>query len=133
MDIARNRIEIPVGFEGDAAELTVDFITLNQLRHTVVVVPLSAAARPHPPVTIPVTCRAGSVFSWQEDRLAPVAPTHHVVVCFIRSASETSHFEVMVSAFRDRPPHCSLLGIQGPLPLQRAHLGRSDNRMSSPA
>lgn len=29
--------------------------TLNQLRRTVVVVPLSSAAKPHPPITIPVT------------------------------------------------------------------------------
>lgn len=32
--------------------------TLNQLRRTVVVVPLSSAAKPHPPITIPVTCRS---------------------------------------------------------------------------
>lgn len=31
--------------------------TLNQLRRTVVVVPLSSAAKPHPPITIPVTCQ----------------------------------------------------------------------------
>lgn len=31
--------------------------TLNQLRRTVVVVPLSTAAKAHPPVTIPVTCQ----------------------------------------------------------------------------
>ncbi len=30
--------------------------TLNQLRRTVVVVPLSTAAKPHPPITVPVTC-----------------------------------------------------------------------------
>ena len=30
--------------------------TLNTLRKTVVVVPLSSAARPHPPITVPVTC-----------------------------------------------------------------------------
>jgi len=29
--------------------------TLNHLRHTVVVVPLSTAAQPHPPITIPIT------------------------------------------------------------------------------
>jgi len=34
--------------------------TLNRLRRTVVVAPLSTAARPHPPVTIPVTCQGGS-------------------------------------------------------------------------
>ncbi len=34
--------------------------TLNRLRHTVIVVPLSTAARPHPPVTIPVTCQGAS-------------------------------------------------------------------------
>lgn len=31
--------------------------TLNRLRRTVVVVPLSTAAKPHPPITIPVTCQ----------------------------------------------------------------------------
>ena len=29
--------------------------TLNRLRKTVVVVPLSTAAKPHPPITVPVT------------------------------------------------------------------------------
>jgi mRNA interferase MazF len=31
--------------------------TLNWLRRTVVVVPLSSAAKPHPPITIPVICQ----------------------------------------------------------------------------
>ena len=31
--------------------------TLNKLRRTVVVVPLSTAAKPHPPITVPVTCQ----------------------------------------------------------------------------
>ena len=31
--------------------------TLNRLRRTVEVVPLSSAAKPHPPITIPVTCQ----------------------------------------------------------------------------
>ena len=31
--------------------------TLNQFRRTVVVIPLSTAARPHPPITVPVTCQ----------------------------------------------------------------------------
>ena len=30
---------------------------LNRLRKTVVVVPLSTAAKPHPPITIPVNCQ----------------------------------------------------------------------------
>jgi mRNA interferase MazF len=34
--------------------------TLNRLRHTVVVVPLSTTAKPHPPITIPVTCQGKS-------------------------------------------------------------------------
>ena len=33
--------------------------TLNRLRKTVVVVPLSTAAKPHPPITVPVTCQGG--------------------------------------------------------------------------
>jgi len=31
--------------------------TLNKLRRTVVVIPLSTAAAPHPPITVPVTCQ----------------------------------------------------------------------------
>ena len=31
--------------------------TLNRLRRTVVVIPLSTAAKPHPPITIQVTCQ----------------------------------------------------------------------------
>ena len=30
---------------------------LNRLRQTVVVIPLSTAAKPHPPITVPVTCQ----------------------------------------------------------------------------
>lgn len=35
--------------------------TLNRLRQTVVVVPLSTAAKTHPPITVPVTCQGNSV------------------------------------------------------------------------
>ena len=31
--------------------------TLNRLRKTVVVIPLSTAAQPHPPITVPLSCR----------------------------------------------------------------------------
>jgi mRNA interferase MazF len=31
--------------------------TLNKLRKTIVVVPLSSAASPHPPITVPVICQ----------------------------------------------------------------------------
>jgi mRNA interferase MazF len=31
--------------------------TLNRLRRTVVVIPLSTVAKPHPPITVPVTCQ----------------------------------------------------------------------------
>ena len=31
--------------------------TLNRLRRTAVVVPLSSAGKPHPPITVPVTCQ----------------------------------------------------------------------------
>jgi mRNA interferase MazF len=34
--------------------------TLNQLRRTVIVIPLSSAAKPHPPITVPVTCQGKS-------------------------------------------------------------------------
>ena len=34
--------------------------TLNRLRRTVVVIPLSTAAKPHPPITVPVTCEGKS-------------------------------------------------------------------------
>ena len=33
---------------------------LNRLRRTVVVVPLSINAKPHPPITVPVSCRGKS-------------------------------------------------------------------------
>lgn len=35
--------------------------TVNRLRRTVVVVPLSSAAKPHPPITVPVSCQGDSV------------------------------------------------------------------------
>lgn len=35
--------------------------TLNRLRRTVVVVPLSTAAKEHPPITISVTCKGKTV------------------------------------------------------------------------
>ena len=35
--------------------------TLNKLRKTVVVIPLSSAASPHPPITVPVTCQKREV------------------------------------------------------------------------
>jgi mRNA interferase MazF len=31
--------------------------TINRLRRTVVVVPLSSVGKPHPPITVPVTCQ----------------------------------------------------------------------------
>ena len=31
--------------------------TLNRLRKTAVVIPLSTAAKPHPPITVPVNCQ----------------------------------------------------------------------------
>lgn len=34
--------------------------TLNELRKTVVVIPLSTAARAHPPITVPITCEGES-------------------------------------------------------------------------
>lgn len=39
--------------------LTHDMI--NHLRRTIVVVPLSTAAKPHPPITVPVTCQGRTV------------------------------------------------------------------------
>lgn len=46
--------------------------TLNRLRRTVVVVPLSTAAKPHPPITIPVTCE-GSAAVAVVDQIRAVA------------------------------------------------------------
>ncbi|PQJ30380.1 PemK family transcriptional regulator [Rubritalea profundi] len=37
--------------------------TLNQHRQTVIVVPLSTAAKAHPPITIPVTCKKKQVMA----------------------------------------------------------------------
>lgn len=31
--------------------------TLNKLRKTIIVIPLSSAASPHPPITVPVLCQ----------------------------------------------------------------------------
>ncbi len=46
--------------------------TINRLRHTVVVVPLSTAAKPHPPITVPVTCQ-GSLAVAVVDQVRAVA------------------------------------------------------------
>ena len=35
--------------------------TLNHLRKTVVVIPLSTSAKPHPPITVPVSCQGQPV------------------------------------------------------------------------
>jgi mRNA interferase MazF len=35
--------------------------TLNRLRRKVVVIPLSTAAKPHPPITVPVACQGRPV------------------------------------------------------------------------
>ena len=35
--------------------------TLNKLRKTIVVIPLSSAASPHPPITVPVICQEREV------------------------------------------------------------------------
>ncbi len=35
--------------------------TLNRLRGTVIVIPLSTAAKPHPPITVPITCQGKTV------------------------------------------------------------------------
>ncbi len=35
--------------------------TLNKLRKTIIVVPLSSAASPHPPITVPVLCQSREV------------------------------------------------------------------------
>ncbi len=34
--------------------------TLNRIRRTVVVIPISSSAQSHPPITIPITCRGQS-------------------------------------------------------------------------
>lgn len=46
--------------------------TLNRLRKTVVVIPLSTAAKPHPPITVPVTFR-GRVAVAVVDQIRAVA------------------------------------------------------------
>ena len=46
--------------------------TLNRLRKTVVVVPLSTAAKPHPPITVPVTCQGRAAVS-VSDQIRAVA------------------------------------------------------------
>jgi mRNA interferase MazF len=46
--------------------------TINRLRRTVAVVPLSTAAKPHPPITVPVTCQ-GSAAVAVVDQIRAVA------------------------------------------------------------
>lgn len=46
--------------------------TLNRLRKTVVVVPLSTSAKAHPPITVPVTCQ-GQVAVAVVDQVRAVA------------------------------------------------------------
>ena len=46
--------------------------TLNRLRRTVVVVPLSTAAKSHPPITVPVSCRGNPAVA-VIDRIRAVA------------------------------------------------------------
>lgn len=45
---------------------------LNRLRRTVVVVPLSTAAKPHPPITVPVTCEGATAVA-MVDQIRAVA------------------------------------------------------------
>lgn len=49
--------------------------TLNKLRKTVVVIPLSSTARPHPPITVPVTCQKRKVVAFI-DQIRAVAKHH---------------------------------------------------------
>ncbi|MDQ6959302.1 MAG: type II toxin-antitoxin system PemK/MazF family toxin [Mariprofundaceae bacterium] len=35
--------------------------TVNKLRKTVIVIPLSSAAKPHPPITVPISCQGKQV------------------------------------------------------------------------
>ncbi len=46
--------------------------TLNRHRRTVVVIPLSTAAKTHPPITVPVTCQ-GNSFVAVIDQICAVA------------------------------------------------------------
>jgi mRNA interferase MazF len=57
--------------------------TLNRLRQTVVVVPLSTAARAHPPITVPVMCQGQAA-------VAIIDQMRAVAKCRLRSRIETA-------------------------------------------
>ena len=75
--------------------------TVNRLRRTVVVVPLSTAAKPHSPITVPVTCQGQPAVA-VIDQLRAVAKhrlkarveamASHDLAAIIRAISTSSDF-----------------------------------------
>lgn len=62
---------------------------VNQHRSTVVVVPLSTAARAHPPITVQVTCQGQEVVA-VVDQVRAVAK-HRLRACVETATSDTLH------------------------------------------
>jgi mRNA interferase MazF len=60
--------------------------TLNELRKTVVVVPLSSVAKPHPPITVSILCQDKSAVA-VIDQIRSVAK--HRLISKIETASKT--------------------------------------------
>jgi len=65
--------------------------TLNRLRRTVVVVPLSTSAKPHPPITVPLTCQGKPAVA-VIDQIRAVAK--HRLKSRVESASSRDQREV---------------------------------------
>ena len=65
--------------------------TLNSLRKTVVIIPLSTAAKPHPPISVPVTCQDTSAVAII-DQIRAVAK--HRLISRIESMSDEEIDEI---------------------------------------
>ncbi|MCY2930892.1 MAG: type II toxin-antitoxin system PemK/MazF family toxin [Planctomycetota bacterium] len=95
--------------------------TLNQLRRTVVVIPLSTAAKPHPPITVPVTCQGQSAR----------------IICPICALSSTYNASPGPLATTRSPPSCfsSRIGNQRHLSCRAANCagGTSFSSLRYPA
>ena len=77
--------------------LVLSATALNRLRSTVVVVPLSTAAKAHPPITVPVTCQdRGAVAVIDQVR----AVAKHRLRARIETASEEDMRNVLAALAR---------------------------------
>jgi mRNA interferase MazF len=70
--------------------------TLNRMRRTVAVIPLSTAAKPHPPITVSVTCQGQPAVAIV-DQIRAVAK--HRLISRIETASDDA-VETVTQALR---------------------------------